>query len=70
MCEQTLKEVSMNQKHITILERESILEFSTLGYSNAEIGRQLERSRSAIGREIKRNRIDGKDIMLKINYWI
>jgi IS30 family transposase len=60
MWEQTLKEVSMNQKHITILERESILEFSTLGYSNAEIGQQLERSRSTIGREIKRNRIDGK----------
>ena len=50
----------MNQEHITILERESILEFSTLGYSNAEIGRQLERDRSTIGREIKRNSIDGK----------
>jgi len=31
-----------------------------LGYSNAEIGRQLERDRSTIGREIKRNSIDGK----------
>jgi len=50
----------MNQEHITILERESILEFSTLGCSNAEIGRQLERSRSTIGREIKRNSIGWK----------
>ena len=50
----------MNQNHTTILERESILKFSTLGYSNAEIGRQLDRDKSTIGREIKRNTVDGE----------
>jgi IS30 family transposase len=48
----------MNQEHITILERESILKFSTLGHSIVEKGRRIERPRSTIGREIKRNTID------------
>ena len=60
MYHQTLKEISMNQNHITILERESILEFLTLNYSWAEIARQLGKHRSTIGREIKRNTINGK----------
>lgn len=50
----------MNQKHITILERESIFKLLTLGYSWAEIARQLGRNRSTIGREVKRNTIDGE----------
>ena len=49
----------MNQKHITILERESILKFLTLDYSKAEIAKKLKRSRSTITREIKRNTING-----------
>ena len=49
----------MNQKHITILERESILKFLTLDYSKAEIAKVLKRSRSTITREIKRNTING-----------
>ncbi len=50
----------MNQNHITILERESILEFLTLNYSWAKIARRLGKHRSTIGREIKRNTINGK----------
>lgn len=50
----------MSQKHFSILERESILEFLTLGLSFAQIGKNLKRHRSNIGREVKRNSIDGK----------
>jgi IS30 family transposase len=50
----------MNQKHITILERESIFKFLILGYSKAKIAVKLNRSRSTITREIKRNTIDGE----------
>jgi len=50
----------MNQKHFTILERENILEFLAHGLSKAEITRKLKKHRSNIGREIKRNTIDGK----------
>lgn len=50
----------MSQKHFSILERESILELLTLGFSYAEIGRNLNKHRSNIGREIKRNSISGK----------
>jgi len=50
----------MIHKHFTILERESIFEFLTLGFSKAEIARKLKKHRSNIGREIKRNTINGK----------
>ena len=50
----------MNHKHFTILERENILEFLALGLSKAEIARKIGKDRSNIGREIKRNTIDGK----------
>ena len=50
----------MNQKHFTILERENILEFLAHRLSKAEIARKLKKHRSNIGREIKRNTIDGK----------
>ena len=50
----------MNQKHITILERESIFKFLTLGYSKAEIARKLKRPRSTVTREINRNTIEGE----------
>jgi len=50
----------MNQKHFTILERENILEFLAHGLPKAEIARKLKKHRSNIGREIKRNTIDGK----------
>jgi len=50
----------MTQKHFTILERENILEFLAHGLSKAEIARKLKKHRSNIGREIKRNTIDGK----------
>jgi IS30 family transposase len=60
MYHQTLKEFSMNQKHITILERESIFKLLTLGYSWAKIAKELGRTRSTIGREIKRNTVDGE----------
>ena len=44
--------VFYESKHITILERESIFKFLTLGYSLEEIAIQLDRNRSTIGREI------------------
>ena len=50
----------MNQKHITILERESIFKYLTLGYSKAKIATELARPRCTITREIKRNTIDGE----------
>ena len=50
----------MSHKHFTILERESIFEFLTLGFSNTEIAKRLGKHRSSIGREIKRNTINGK----------
>lgn len=50
----------MNQKHITILERESIFKFLTLGYSKAMIAKKLSRPRCTITREINRNTIDGE----------
>jgi len=50
----------MSHKHFTILERESIFEFLTLGFSQAEIARRIGKHRSSIGREIKRNTINGK----------
>ena len=50
----------MNQKHITILERESIFNFLTLGFSKAKIARRIKRPRSTVTREINRNTIDGE----------
>ena len=50
----------MNQKHITILERESIFKFLTLGLSKAKIARRIKRPRSTVTREINRNTIDGE----------
>lgn len=50
----------MSHSHFTIEERESILEFLALGLKPAEMARRLDRNRSSIGREIKRNSINRK----------
>ena len=50
----------MSHKHFTIDERESILESLALGFKKSEIAKRLGKNRSSIGREIKRNSIDGK----------
>lgn len=50
----------MGYNHFTIDERESILSFLALGFSKAEMARKLNRNRSSIGREIKRNTVNGK----------
>jgi IS30 family transposase len=50
----------MNQRHLTILERESIFKFLALGYSKSKIALKLSRSRSTITREIKRNTVNGE----------
>ena len=60
MCDQTLKGVSISHKHFTIEERESILESLALGLKKRKIARRIGRNRSSVGREIKRNSIDGK----------
>ncbi len=45
----------MSHKHLTIEEREVIAEMIFAGYNNTEIAKQLNRSPSTIGRELKRN---------------
>jgi IS30 family transposase len=46
--------------HLTLAERYEISILSRQGHSKAEIGRQLDRDRSTIGRELKRN-TDGRN---------
>lgn len=55
----------MNQKHITILERESIFKFLILGYSKSKIAEKINRPRCTVTREINRNTIDGEYIPSK-----
>lgn len=50
----------MRHKHFTIDERESILEYLTLGFSKSKIAKKLLRHRSSVGREIQRNTFEGK----------
>lgn len=50
----------MKQKHLTIEERESILVFLSLGETNEQIARRINRHKSTITREIQRNSVNGK----------
>ncbi len=45
----------MSHEHLTIEEREVIAKMIFAGYNNTEIAKQLNRSPSTIGRELKRN---------------
>ncbi len=45
----------MSHKHLTIEEREVIAEMIFAGYKKVEIAKQLNRSPSTVGRELKRN---------------
>lgn len=45
---------------LTFLERERISQMHDAGASNAEIAAELGRTRSTIGREIKRNSVFGE----------
>lgn len=46
--------------HFSIEERESLLELKAQGLSNRQIAKILNKSHTTIGRELKRNTIDGK----------
>ena len=46
--------------HLTMEERERISQMCFAGSSKSEIARTLGRHRSTIGREVKRNCVDGK----------
>jgi IS30 family transposase len=50
----------MGYKHMSIKERESILEFLSRGESQESIAKRLKRDKSSISREIKRNIKDSK----------
>ncbi len=50
----------MSYKHITINERCCIVEYLKLGWSLSKIARELNRDKSSISREIKRNNLNGK----------
>ena len=50
----------MKHKHLTIEERENILIFLTLGETNEQIARRINRHKSTIARELQRNTINGK----------
>ena len=51
----------MLANHLTMQERERISQMHFAGFRDAQIARDLGRHRSTIGRELKRNRIDGED---------
>ena len=50
----------MSYKHITINERCCIVEYLNLGWNVSKIAKELNRNKSTISREIKRNIINGK----------
>ena len=50
----------MSYKHITINERCCIVEYLNLGWNLSKIAKELNRNKSTIPREIKRNIINGK----------
>ena len=50
----------MSYKHITINERCCIVEYLNLGWSLSKIAKELNRNKSSISREIKRNNLNGK----------
>ena len=50
----------MSYKHITINERCCIVEYLNLGWNLSKIAKELNRNKSTISREIKRNIINGK----------
>ena len=49
----------MSYKHITINERCCIVEYLNLGWSLSQIAKELNRNKSSISREIKRNNLNG-----------
>ena len=48
----------MSYKHITINERCCIVEYLNLGWSLSKIAKELNRNKSSISREIKRNNLN------------
>ena len=50
----------MSYKHITINERCCIVEYLNLGWSLSKIAKELNRNKSSISREIKRNNLNGR----------
>ena len=50
----------MSHSHFNINERESILEYLALGLSRTKIAEKIGKHKSSVGREIKRNSINGK----------
>ena len=50
----------MSYKHITINERCCIVEYLNLGWSLSKIAKELNRNKSSISREIRRNYLNGK----------
>ena len=52
-------------KHLTLIEREKIMFFSAMGYSIGNISKELNRSKSTISRELKRNSKSGVYIPCK-----
>ncbi len=46
-------------KHLTLIEREKIMFFSAKGYSITSIAKELNRNKSTISRELKRNSLSG-----------
>ena len=49
----------MSYKHITINKRCCIVEYLNLGWSLSKIAKELNRNKSSISREIKRNNLNG-----------
>lgn len=45
---------------LSLVKKESILEFLAFSFKKSEIARRLGKNRSSIGREIERNSIDRK----------
>ena len=52
--------MSTSYTHFTTEERESLLRFQAQGLKQGEIARRLNRSRSSISRELRRNTKTGK----------
>lgn len=50
----------MSYKHITINERCCIVEYLNLGWSLSKIAKELNRNKSTISREVRRNNLNGK----------
>ena len=50
----------MSYKHITINERCCIVEYLNLGWNLSKIAKELNRNKSSISREIKRNNLNGR----------